>query len=50
MNPRLHKCRNRSGRQQKERRAKHDRPVKRSKFAINPRIEPHQQKPGYKIL
>jgi len=41
---------NRSGRQQKECRAKHDCSVKCSKFAINPRIEPHHQKPDYEIL
>lgn len=42
---------NRSGRQQKERRAKHDCPVKRGEFRmLCPRIEPHQQKPDDEIL
>lgn len=49
-----HQRHNRSGRNQKERRAKHDRPVKRSEFLLpvlrGPRIEPHQQKHDDKIL
>jgi len=41
---------NRSGRQQKERSAEHNRAVKRRHFMINPRIEPHQQKRNDEIL
>jgi len=51
--PRLHKCRNGSGCQQKERRAKHNRAIKFGKcrlIRIGPWIEPHQQERNYEIL
>jgi len=51
--PRLHKCRNGRGCQQKERRAKHNRAIKCIEFClirIGPRIEPHQQERNYEIL
>lgn len=46
-----HQRHNRSGRQQKERRAKHNRAIKYGEFRVlGPRIEPHQQKRNDEIL
>ena len=53
MQPRLHKRRHGSRGQQKERRAKHNAAIKRSKrlrLLSGPRIKPHQQEHNYEIL